>query len=40
VVKKNENDDNYTVVCGRNRLLALRCIYENSRDEKYLKIKG
>ncbi len=36
LVIKNESDNEYTVVSGRSRLLALRSLYKNSKDDKFL----
>jgi len=38
VVTKRESDEKYTVVCGRNRLLALRSLYANSKDDRFRSV--
>ncbi|MCL2321799.1 MAG: hypothetical protein FWC47_06810, partial [Oscillospiraceae bacterium] len=38
VVMKRESDEKYTVVCGRNRLLALRSLYANSKDDRFRSV--
>jgi len=38
VVMKSESDEKYTVVCGRNRLLALRSLYANSKDDRFRSV--
>jgi len=38
IVMRSDSDGDYDVICGRNRLLALRSIYKDKKDQGYFKV--